>query len=225
MPRARSDAADDPPARRTRRGGDDTRDRILDAATDLFSARSFDGASTRDIAAAAGVSQPTVAYHFASKEALWRQVVDRCFAAFRDALVARRTGLDGVDDLTVARLLIREFVVFSAAHPDLHRIVLAESGSANERTDWLVDEHLAPVFALTTAMFERLTAAGHLPPLPPEHLHYVLTGAGPTIFVQAPEFERLTGQDPTAPDRVARHAEVIDRLLFPGLPPLPPPSA
>ena len=56
--------------RSPRRSADATRERILDAALDLFADRSFDGASTREIAQRAGVSQPSLNYHFRTKQEL-----------------------------------------------------------------------------------------------------------------------------------------------------------
>ncbi len=52
------------------------RARIRDAALRLFTERGIDGASIRDIAAAAGVSSGLIRHHFGSKEAL-RQDCDR----------------------------------------------------------------------------------------------------------------------------------------------------
>jgi len=54
-----------------------TRDRIFDAAEQLFSARGFDGASVRDIARAAGVQTALVNHHGGSKETLFATVVAR----------------------------------------------------------------------------------------------------------------------------------------------------
>jgi len=65
-------ASRSPRTRVTRPSADATRERILAAALDLFSELSFDGASTRDIAARAGVTQPLLNYHFRSKDELWR---------------------------------------------------------------------------------------------------------------------------------------------------------
>ena len=45
-------------------------ERILSAALAAFAARGFDGATTREIAADAGVPQGLLAYHFESKQAL-----------------------------------------------------------------------------------------------------------------------------------------------------------
>src|SRR3954470_23930671 len=114
------------PARMPRPSADSTREGILAAALDLFSELSFDGATTREIAARAGVTQGLVNYHFSSKDELWRAAVDGLFAELSVALDGRGAGLRGVDPLTVAKLVLREFIYFSATHPQLHRIITQE---------------------------------------------------------------------------------------------------
>jgi AcrR family transcriptional regulator len=54
-----------------------TKDRILDAAETLLGERGPGETSLRDITAAAGVNLAAVNYHFQSKDALLRAVVDR----------------------------------------------------------------------------------------------------------------------------------------------------
>ena len=54
-----------------------TRDLVLDALTALLSERRPDEIATREIAARAGVSQPTVYRHFPDREALLEGLVDR----------------------------------------------------------------------------------------------------------------------------------------------------
>lgn len=200
--------------RRTRPSADATRDRILAAALDLFADRSYAGATTREIALQAGVSQPSLAYHFRSKDELWRAAVDGLFARLAETLGARLAGLRGVDEVTTAKLAIRDFITFSAANPQLHRIITQESKAENERIDWLVDTHIRPLYEATTAMFSRLAERGVVPAIPAPFLYYVLTGAGPTIFVLAPECRRLAGFDPLAPEAVATHADGVIALLF-----------
>jgi AcrR family transcriptional regulator len=200
--------------RATRPSAEATRDRILDAALELFSELSFDGATTREIAAQAGVTQPLLNYHFSSKEELWRAAADRLFETLGTAMRERAQGLRGVDELTVARLLVREFIFFSAAHPQLHRIITQECKTDGPRMDWLVERHIRPMYETTTALFERLVAQGLLPAVPAPHLYYILTGAGPTIFVLGPECQRLTGIDPNTPGVVEAHADAVCLLLF-----------
>lgn len=200
--------------RAKRPSADATRERILDAALELFSELSFDGAATRQIATRAGVTQPLLNYHFSSKDELWRSAVDRLFAALTTALRQRAEGLRGVDELTTARLLVREFIFFSARRPQLHRIITQECKTDGPRMDWLVERHIRPIYESTTALFERLVAQGQMPAIPAAHLYYIVTGAGPTMFILGPECRRLTGIDPSAPGVVEAHADAICLLLF-----------
>jgi AcrR family transcriptional regulator len=55
----------------------DTKQRILDAAEQLFAEHGFDGASLRAITTAAGVNLAAVNYHFRSKDALIQAVLAR----------------------------------------------------------------------------------------------------------------------------------------------------
>ena len=201
-------------ARVTRPSADATRERILAAALDLFSELSFDGATTREIASRAGVTQPLLNYHFSSKDELWQAAVDGLFTELNRALTARAEGLRGVDELTVAKLLVREFVYFSAAHPQLHRIITQECKTDGPRMDWLVERHIRPRYEQTAAMFARLVEAGHVPDIAVPHLYYIVTGAAPTMFVLAPECRRLAGIDPHAPDVVEAHADAVITLIF-----------
>ena len=200
--------------RTTRPSADSTRERILDAALDVFAERSFDGASTREIALRSGVTQPLLNYHFSTKVELWRAAVDRLFALLTSTLSARVEGLRGVDEVTTTRLIMREFVSFSARHPELHRIITGECKTDTPRMDWMVERHIRPLYEDTVARFTHLTEQGHIPSIPPAHLYYILTGAGPTMFVLGPECRRLTGLDPTSEEVVEAHADAVITLLF-----------
>ena len=200
--------------RTTRPSADPTRDRIIAAAVDLFSERSFEGATTRQIAARAGVTQPLVNYHFRSKADLWQAAVDSLFELLTTTLQDRTDGLRGVDAATSARLRVREFITFSARNPQLHRIMLQESKTDGPRMEYLVERHVRPLYELTVALFEDLLAHDQVPAIDPTHLYYILIGAGPTMFVLAPEVQRLSGVDPTDDAVIEAHADAVCRLLF-----------
>ena len=67
--------------RRLTAGG--RRELIERAATELFATRGYRGASMDEIARRSGVTPPVVYDHFASKADLYRQLVDRHYAALR----------------------------------------------------------------------------------------------------------------------------------------------
>ncbi|TFH20877.1 MAG: TetR/AcrR family transcriptional regulator [Myxococcales bacterium] len=68
--------------------GDETRRRLLETATRLFSERGYDGVSVKDIATAAGVSQGSLFWHFGSKQGLLFRVVDAAFAEWERQVLA-----------------------------------------------------------------------------------------------------------------------------------------
>jgi AcrR family transcriptional regulator len=202
------------PDRTPRPSADPTRDRIVAAAAELFAERSFDGASTREIASRAGVTQPLLNYHYTSKEVLWRAAVDSLFDALTSAMAAHLADLGDVDELTRAKLSVRNFVTFSARHPELHRIITQESKADGSRMDYLVDHHVRPLYERTVSIFEHLVRDGVVAPIAPAHLYYILTGAGPTMFVLGPECRRLTGLDPGSDAVIEAHADAVCTLLF-----------
>lgn len=57
--------------------GEETRARIIEAAVTVFGERGYEGASTRDIAAAAGVNPPAIQYYFDGKEGVYLQCVEQ----------------------------------------------------------------------------------------------------------------------------------------------------
>lgn len=64
----------------------DNAEQIRVAATRLFASRGFDGVSLQAIADTVGVAKQTLLYHYPSKDALKRAVIDNLFDHWRDRL-------------------------------------------------------------------------------------------------------------------------------------------
>lgn len=88
------------------------RSQILAAATAVFGARGYIGATTDQVARAAGISQPYVVRLFGSKEALFLAVVtaakDAVLTSFRETLMAARAA--GADEQAVAAALGERYI-------------------------------------------------------------------------------------------------------------------
>lgn len=209
--------ADGNRTRGTQQRARETRDRLVDAALHEFAEKGFAGASTRAIAARAGVAQSAVPYHFTNKEALWKAAADRIFGLFQERFGARVVGLSGVDVVTRARLLLVDLVRFAAAHPELHRFAQLESGTRTERLEWLVETHVRPLVAFLRGLLAELEASGMALSASPDHVFYLILGAANAPYVHAAEFELVMGKDPFAKALVDEHAEAIVRLFFPEL--------
>jgi len=193
----------------------DTPGRLLDAALETFSELGFDGATTRDIAARAGVNLGLVQYHFGGKEKLWRAAVDHAFADLWTALDAAAAPA-AAGELARLAAIIRAAVRFAADHPGLVRLMNDEGKRDGPRLKWLVERHGRRLYDLAGAVLAATPRHGALAGLAPVHLYYAFIGAVGMIFSQAAECRRLTGVDPTTSRAlVDAHADAMV-LLFLG---------
>jgi AcrR family transcriptional regulator len=195
----------------------DARRRILQGALEVFAARGFDGARTRDIADAAGVNLGLLQYYFGGKEKLWRAAVDHAFAELWSALdVAPGAGPDSGDPAVLAAT-VRAAVRFAASHPALIRLMNDEGKRSGPRLTWLVERHGRRRKEAVATVLGPARKRGVIADVDPIHLYYVFIGATGLIFSQAPECRRLVGVDPTSsPEMVEGHADALVALLLEG---------
>lgn len=108
-----------------------TRQRVLDAALDLFAERSYAGTSVRDIAERVGMTKASLYYHFAGKEELLRALASplltelaQCSQLAGSGATPRRVLRKLVDVLDDHRRLVRGTLYDPSA-----RRVMAENRS------------------------------------------------------------------------------------------------
>jgi AcrR family transcriptional regulator len=94
--------------------GADTRERLLDAAEQIFAERGFEGASMRAVTQAAGSSVSAANYHFGSKEALLRETLLRRVGPLNERRLAR---LDALEEKAGGRPLEVETIVEAFLRP------------------------------------------------------------------------------------------------------------
>lgn len=87
---------------------DTRRLRLLGTAAEMFSKRGFRATSMKEIAAAVGMSKPTLYHYFRSKEELlvrlYSDVLDESLDAAREIVAAAPTPLAAIRDLIAARV-------------------------------------------------------------------------------------------------------------------------
>ena len=122
--------------------GDETRLRITEAAIELFGEYGFDGASTRDIAARAGVNAPALQYYFENKEGVLRacaeHIADRAWSSFAPAVARANellSGTAGIAELSDAFLHILDTMadhMFAKSCGLNHRLFFAREQAAGQ---------------------------------------------------------------------------------------------
>src|SRR3954454_12656973 len=90
----------------------DRRRQLIETALDFFSRKGFQGATTKEIAAAAGVTEAIIFRHFPSKQALYSAVLDYEHESgeIAEALARWQTFMDTNDDPGLFRALIDKVI-------------------------------------------------------------------------------------------------------------------
>ncbi len=201
-----------PAHRRQQQRAIETRTALLDTATAAFSAKGFDGISIRQLEELAGVKRGLVAYHFSDKDHLWRAVVDRLFGELAQEFVARIEALVDIAPEEAARGMVRAFVRYSAAHPELNRLMMQESMSDSWRVGYIVDQHIRPLLDNLAGIMPE--AADRIWGSADPHRYYTFIGASAFVFTAEQECRRLFGRSPLEDDFVERHADFVVALLL-----------
>lgn len=187
-------------------------EQILASAESLFGQRGYDGVSVRDIADVAGVKKAAVFYYFEGKEDLLERVLQRYYAAHREALTdafeaegPMRDRLHGTIDA---------YLGFMADNHTYARLV---QGLVACSPDWHghLQANLEPLLRWTEQAL-----AGVAPeqgPLAARHFFLTLSGAVINTFTYAPVLAPMWRGDLLSPDGLQERRDhlhfVVDALM------------
>lgn len=197
----------EPPPRRQ----GDRRVAIIDAATDLFAERGFDGVSVQEIADAAGTHKTTVLYHFDTKDALHEAVLEQALGKVSEI---QREFLAGPFARERLGYLIDQIHSFYAEHPSLARLLqreLLDPVGGEAYLKLFVD----PIYVPAMEMFDRAIRGGLVRPIDPalfiHDTHVTLIG----YFCHRPLLERLRpGVDPYSVEAlIGRRDYLVDQIF------------
>jgi AcrR family transcriptional regulator len=203
----------------------DTRDRLLDAASELFAATGFHGAKVRDIAAQAGANVAAANYHFGSKEALYLEVLRTHFGQIRERLasgaaVPSRSALSAMSRAELERLLRRRLVtmldILVGPPPGIYgRLMQREMCDPSAALPHIVEEFIRPQMEEM-----RLVYAALYPMLPLAEIDrcsFSMVGQVMFFHVMRPAVLRFLGRDEYPRGFAARLANHIFEFSLGGM--------
>jgi AcrR family transcriptional regulator len=97
---------------------------LLAAGRQLFPVRGYDGTSVRDLTRIAGANLGAITYHFGSKRALYRAVVEAALAPLAER--AEASGGAGAAPLARLESFVRAMFAFLRENPDMPRLLARE---------------------------------------------------------------------------------------------------
>ena len=193
-------------------GRDLKRGLILEAARKVFEAEGLDGASLRAIAAEAGYTPPALYFHFASKEAIYAEVLQASLAGLSEVVTqAAAPARDPAERLRRASLAFFDFYAANPRDLDLgfylFRGGMKPQGLGRERDEALnaaLADALRPIAGAAEALGATREDANVL-------TADVFAHAAGLLLLAHTGRIRMFGI--SAPDLMARHVEAwIERL-------------
>jgi TetR/AcrR family transcriptional regulator len=186
--------------------------RILSVAERVFGETGYHGARVHDHARRAGIQKASLFHYFASKEALYRAVIDRGYEDTAHDL-ARVLATPAAPRERV-RALLDAYVEQAARHPDRLRILVRQALGDAPRSAGGAD--MEPLVRAVAHLVREAQPSGRS-----DAVALVLSIVGTVAFLltSAPSLFPGLFPDPgsrAAVDRVKRHvADIVDRALGP----------
>lgn len=163
---------------RPRMSGTDRRNQLLEAALEVFAKKGFDGATTKEVAAAAGVTEAIIFRHFPSKQALYTAVLDHHVQSeeAQEWLAEIRGWMEQNNDEEVLRSIARAILQSYRTDTRYERVLLFaaleghELGLAHNR------QLVTPIFELLRDYFARRQREGAIADLDPGAIIAAIVG-------------------------------------------------
>jgi AcrR family transcriptional regulator len=139
-----------------------TSDRIIKAASRVFAESSFQGASVRRIVARADVNQAAINYHFGSKEALYRAVLQKALQVLMKDDAAAQAASDDSREAALRRFVRQQLRPMTARDEssDYLRIFGWETVRPSPVFRKFMAAEGAPFFGSVTALVRRFLPEG-----------------------------------------------------------------
>jgi len=197
-----------------------SRDKILDAAEDLFSQRGFAGVGMREVAQAAGLGKSSLFHHFRSKAELYAAVVGRLLDIFDRRLTAALAA--GGDPLARIDRWIDTLIDTFAQHHTSARLLLRSlfedddlTGASEEEQH--ADRTIKHLFAAVADLLREGMQSGVFRIVNIPHTLQSLVGLTVYHFASGEFGEELFGESLFTPALVRHRKEEVKALIHNGL--------
>ncbi|MDT7667249.1 MAG: TetR/AcrR family transcriptional regulator [Pseudonocardiales bacterium] len=187
----------------------------LAAALHAFAIHGYQGVSVRTLNRELGVSHNLLHQRYGSKEAIWYAAVDWGFGLLAGRLAEH---LDPHRDPGAQlRVFVREFVAFSARHPDLLRVVHQEGSAPSRRLSYLLDTYVRPIITTLAPTYFELVESGRARPIPPEAFYYLVTSGGGAKYALDSMTRELFGATTLEPQQIDDYTDAVADLIVRGM--------
>jgi TetR/AcrR family transcriptional regulator len=118
-----------------------SKEKVLKAAIRVFSKKGYDGASIREIAAAARLTKPMIYYHFKDKKGLYLYLLETHIGSLHEGLLAVLQ--EGQDHIAVLGRIIDLYDETFRSNPEMFYLIQRETTGEGRFVDILTKKHFS----------------------------------------------------------------------------------
>lgn len=198
----------------SRMSGEDRRRQLIEVAIDLFSRKGFGGTTTKEIAAASGVTEAMIFRHFATKQDFYKAILDyKCsLPGAENWMGEAQSFMDANDDEGLFRFLIAKIIAFDRDQTKFARLLIHAALEGHELAIMHHNQLAMPVGAKFKTYIARRQQEGAIRGSDPGIVILALAGVGTYYATQ--KYLYQYGNFPGDDDEVT---EGMLRILLDGL--------
>jgi TetR/AcrR family transcriptional regulator len=187
---------------------------ILQAAEKVFAEAGFGGATMQLIADVAGLPKANLHYYFATKEELYRRVVQNIFEIWlqaAEAMDGAETPAEGIGAYIEVKMEI------SRRHPNGSKVWASEVMHGAPVIQDYLETTLRDWTAGRAALIQRWIDEGRMAPISPKHLLYMLWATTQHYADFSHQIETLNGGKPLTDAQWREATESVKSMILRGI--------
>ena len=185
----------------------DTKERILVAALEMFSQNGYAGTNIRELSASLGLVKSGVYKHFESKEAIWNALLDQMITYYADHFGSAEhlpPVPDSVEELVTMTMQMVNFTVHDEKVIMTRKVLTLEQFRDSRARELATKHFLTGLTDIFTRIFTSMMAKGLLRKDNPEMLAFAYTAPISALI-------HMCDREPEKTEEAIRQAEAFSR--------------
>ncbi|MEX2260717.1 MAG: TetR/AcrR family transcriptional regulator [Bryobacteraceae bacterium] len=161
---------------KTRMKGGQRREAIIGVALRLFAEKGFRGVTTRELATAAGITEPILYQHFKTKRDLYAAIIESKAREGHPVVKRLQAYYEARDDRKFFGVLANAMLACYERDPEYMRLLLFSGLERHEMAQLFIDREIVDFYALVSSYIKRRIKDGDFQKLNPNVAARIFVG-------------------------------------------------
>ncbi len=190
---------------------------LCEVAVNVFAEKGYSGTTTTEITRKAGVARSLIHYYFGNKEELWKASIKRLASEFKSEFEASKKIHKDLNGVEMIKVVVRQLVHFYAKYPAFPKIIAQEMSEHTERSEWILQTLIYPLFNMTGELFKKQRKIGVIKRLDKHFQTSLILGMASGLFSSPNLIKTLYDVDPFNDEVIDRYADAVVEIFCYGI--------